>query len=367
MSFTGRQQELDAEVGEAALRLKQSADAIATSARMPVRLAIWVRAVLSARWFRFFSGTHALRLDQRRSDLRQRLMQKHFNGLQNATPTQRKLADRRFRREYALRSTAIYLGWTWFAARWWVGATAQSVYQFLSRYPPLRWIDVQWRPTVFALSLVALVSISVLGSIVEIDWTPWARGDFAREAAKNHSAQLTDARIVYPTNDSPQFWAIGSSIDLLQGFNAAPVRDLTPDLPDACSLSMLIVFGTASAEGSAQRNSTLARARAVELAYRLRSNLLHCPTRPSIALVALHGPLDPVDDGSQRKAFAAGVPNLSDGVEIRQIVATLTVDRMIAERPSAYRHAEVCSDLVACVWVPLERRTTGEAPAVQGP
>jgi hypothetical protein len=341
LPYQKTQAELNDDARNKARRLKRSTFAALRSLTIPSQFIALAAAIARASWFAIFSGTLFRELDARRNDLRQRLRAKYLEA-RPLNALELKLATRRFHLELFFRSLNIHSSWMAIGFLWAIGSTSQRIYQFFARLPPFKWVDASWRPAVFSLSFFALFAITVFAPIWE--WTLFPAAESTEQATKR--VQQPSTTLVFPGNELPVYWRLGSAALLQQGFDGAPLSISEARLVQAaCTSSAVVVFGAAPGEGADESNTILARARARALANHLQAQLSVCDAPPRMLLAALSAPAAS-PDASQRRAFAVGLSQ--QAAEKLPFISLTDISTLLMANPYAYRRYDVCLD--PCDW-----------------
>ncbi|MFT3723029.1 MAG: hypothetical protein QM773_05520 [Hyphomonadaceae bacterium] len=310
--------------------------------------------------------------DQYRQHLFQKLYDFHLRPLFNATPSERREAykkfDSAFRRDRRMRELRIQQ-WV-LESRYRFGAKVEAAWRWF-RDGQIKLFDF----TIFCLLGVTLITV--------VGWSLLTIFDFAANSRMSEAGEVSDSRpnahadahalrsaapaaddsvLMYPNDGRPHYWAKGSAKVLLQGFDARPASiSSLQHAADWCSPSTLVIFGTASLEGTVTQNRSLARRRAIAIMKQIEDARLGCGshTEPPMLAVAMYLPIASDGDGSQRKAFVVALPAKSTFAKPSEaqsllVQAEAALDGGSTELPSRYIRTEVCaSDCQGENWVPF--------------
>lgn len=337
-------------------RLRRSA---AFAADVPSRFTKWIASYWRRQWVQFQSDlTQSLSLGLAEQRLREKLYLKHLYLLHGASDLQIAVARRRLEREFAARRVLILLRMWCLQLLWNAGRAADRAWHWLSTHRPFEFINFSWRATVISISTIALFGWSVWAAY-EFEWVP---PETAVEGApKEPPPALPKPVMVFPLERMPVHWQIGSAQKLYSGYDRRSGSIASePNWRRDCMAAAIVVFGTASLEGSDAANDRIARNRASALGAQGSRTLSTCAERPKVLMVAMSRPHASVGDGAQRKAFAVSVYVEEGGDESASALLSMAItgiDPALGDYPSTYRFKEACfrSDVEnPCDWLTLD-------------
>ncbi len=245
---------------------------------------------------------------------------------------------------------------------WYFPSKLLSKFQFLS---------VSKKIVVVGFGVCVLFSISIFPSVVSLDilkFKNWIESFFEEgdEEANPQipketpeppiivSADPIKVTPVFPTGSEPYSWQY-NSIQRMVGGRKIKVSTLG----DVCQNEVIVVRGSASANGADQVNRFISRQRSKYLNDLLRSELDRCFKKPKILMVAKYGLTGLDDDMSQRQVLAFSVRNFDVGSDLNfdeyEQLEKLAVSNTTSGE-LGYSFAEYCwySASVSCEWKSME-------------
>lgn len=324
---------------------------LAAALKMFVKIPDLLIAYLAGRqrriWFQRQSqrAQRIIELDAQNKEIWDKLYADNLYRLHDADNTVQQAAYRRFRGEYK-RKIARYQFELWFTkALWQTGRYFDIAWLWAAKHRPIKFIDISWRAAILAVSTVSFFGFAVWSFY---SWELLSTKKAPPNLPTKIEEKLTELRaeLVFPIDGLPTYWANDSANILYSGFDRSrgSIKEFS-HLKTLCSASAIVVFGTASLQGSDARNEKLAKERGLKLSKPAVSAISQCSQKPTILVAAMWRPISTVNDGSQRKAFAIAVGQKGttlSGNNSPLVIASKILGGATTDKPSNYRSVQLC-------------------------